>query len=207
MSLGTVFVVDDDEDIRESIRDLVVSVGINCKTYESADAFFRADTESGPSAVILDVRLPGIGGLEIQKTLVAKGATAPVIFVTGYGDVWTAVQAMKRGAFDFFEKPFSSQELLTRIQAAIGQHVEHLAEKSRLKDIDALLQGLTPRERDILERLGLGKSNKTIAAELAMSVRTVEFHRARMMQKLRARSREDLTRIAIEGRQARDESD
>ncbi len=207
MSLGTVFVVDDDEDIRESIRDLVVSVGINCKTYESADAFFRADTESGPSAVILDVRLPGIGGLEIQKTLVTKGATAPVIFVTGYGDVWTAVQAMKRGAFDFFEKPFSSQELLTRIQAAIGQHVEHLAEKSRLKDIDALLQGLTPRERDILERLGLGKSNKTIAAELAMSVRTVEFHRARMMQKLRARSREDLTRIAIEGRQARDESD
>lgn len=207
MSLGTVFVVDDDEDIRESIRDLVVSVAINCKTYESADAFFRADTESGPSAVILDVRLPGIGGLEIQKILVAKGAAAPIIFVTGYGDVWTAVQAMKRGAFDFFEKPFSSQELLTRIQAAIAQHAEQLAGKARLKDIDALLQGLTPRERDILERLGLGKSNKTIAAELTMSVRTVEFHRARMMQKLRARSREDLTRIAIEGRQARDESD
>lgn len=200
MSLGTVFVVDDDEDVRESIRDLVVSVGINCRTYESADAFFWADTESEPSAIILDVRLPGTGGLEIQKNLIAKGAAAPIIFITGYGDVWTAVQAMKRGAFDFFEKPFSSQELLSRIQAAITQHAEQLAEKARIRTLDALLQCLTPREREILESLGLGKSNKTIAAELAMSVRTVEFHRARMMRKLRAHSREELTRIAIETR-------
>ncbi len=203
MSLGMVFVVDDEEDVRESIRDLVVSVGINCKTFESADAFMWADTESAPSVIILDVRLPGIGGLEIQKNLVAKGATAPVIFITGYGDVWTAVQAMKRGAFDFFEKPFSSQELLTRIQAAIAQDARQLAEKTRLTNLDAVLQCLTPRERDILDRLGLGKSNKTIATELSMSVRTVEFHRANMMQKLRAHSREELTRIAIESRLSR----
>ncbi len=203
VSLGTVFVVDDEEDFRESIRDLVVSVGINCRTYESAEAFLWADTESEPSAIILDVRLPGIGGLEIQKSLIAKGAGAPVIFITGYGDVWTAVQAMKRGAFDFFEKPFSSQELLSRIQAAIAQHAEQLAEKTRLRNLDALLQSLTSREREILESLGLGKSNKTIAAELAMSIRTVEFHRARMMRKLRAHSREDLTRIAIETRLGR----
>lgn len=198
MSLGTVFVVDDDEDVRQSIRDLVVSVGIDCKTYESGDTFSWADTETGPSAVVLDVRLPGIGGLEIQKNLVAKGATAPVIFITGYGDVWTAVQAMKLGAFDFFEKPFNSHELLTRIQAAITRHAEHLAEKTGREGLDALLNRLTPREMDILTGLGQGKSNKTIAAELQLSVRTVEFHRAHMMRKLHANSREDLTRIAIE---------
>jgi len=203
VSLGTVFVVDDEEDVRESIRDLVVSVGINCRTYESADAFFWADTESEPSAIILDVRLPGIGGLEIQKSLIAKGAATPIIFITGYGDVWTAVQAMKCGAFDFFEKPFSSQELLSRIQAAIAHHADQLAEKARIRTLNALLQCLTPREKEILDSLGLGKSNKTIAAELAMSVRTVEFHRARMMRKLRAHSREELTRIAIETRTIR----
>jgi FixJ family two-component response regulator len=198
MSLGTVFVVDDDEDVRLSIRDLVVSVGIDCRTYESADSFSWVDTESGPSAVILDVRLPGVGGLEIHKNLIAKGASVPIIFVTGYGDVRTAVQAMKCGAFDFFEKPFNSQELLTRIQAAIARHTEHLAERAGREGLDALLGRLTPREMDILTGLGQGKSNKTIAAELQLSVRTVEFHRAHMMRKLHANSREELSRIAIE---------
>lgn len=202
MSKGTVFVVDDDEDIRHSVYDLVVSVGLACQTYDSAHTFLKADTETGPSAVVLDVRLPGMGGLEIQEHLLAKGATAPIIFITAYGDVWTAVHAMKRGAVDFIEKPFSGQALLGSIQAAIKAHGERLAEKANLISLYASLRRLTPREVEILTRLGAGKSNNTIAEELALSVRTVEFHRANMMRKLKVSSREEVTRIAVEIRVA-----
>lgn len=198
MSRGMAYVVDDDDDIRRSVRDLVSSVGIGCETFGSAETFLRVDTERRPSAVILDVRLPGFGGLEIQENLLAKGAIAPVIFITAYGDVWTAVQAMKRGAFDFLEKPFSGQELLTSIQAALKYHAEQLEMKGRLEGLDELLRRLTPRELDILMHLAAGKSNKTAANELGLSVRTVEFHRANLMRKLHANSREAVTHVAFE---------
>lgn len=198
MSQGMAHVVDDDDGVRQSIRALVSSVGIDCETYASADLFLQADTESRPSVVVLDVRLPGSSGLDIQEKLLARGAAVPVIFITAYGDVWTAVQAMKRGAFDFLEKPFSSQELLISIQAAIKYHAEQLETKRRLEGLDELLGRLTSRELDILMRLGAGQSNKAAAHELRLSVRTVEFHRANLMHKLHASSRESLTRIALE---------
>lgn len=188
--------VDDDDDTRQAIRDLVSSVGIGCKTYATAEAFLEVDTESRPSVVVLDVRLPGCGGLEIQEKLLLKDAVVPIVFITAYGDVWTAVQAMKHGAFDFLEKPFSGQELLSSVQAAIKIHAELLEAHKRREGLDELIRHLTPREVDILIRLGAGKSNKTTAAELGLSVRTVEFHRASLMRKLHTNSREAVIQVA-----------
>lgn len=200
---GFAYVVDQDEDDRQAIRALVSSVGIDCKTFETAESFMGVDTESRPSVVILEVRLPDSGGLEIQQNLLIKGAAAPMIFLTAYGDVWTAVQAMKHGAFDFLEKPFRGQELLTSVQGAIRHHTEILKTRKRKQELDALVQHLTPREVDVLIRLGAGKSNKIAADELGLSIRTIEFHRANLMHKLHANSRETVIQLAHELLRAR----
>ncbi len=152
MSRGQVYIVDDDVFIRQSICDLLESVGIEGKAFGTAEAFFNAYVEDRPTAVVIDVRLPDISGLALQERLQAKGATAPVIFVTGYGDAWTAVQAMKGGAFDFLEKPVKDQELLHLIQTAISSHAEAL-DKNNQKEPDGEVGVFTLQEVGILMRV------------------------------------------------------
>ncbi len=193
-----VYVVDDDVAILEAIRELVSTVGLQVEVFSNAADFLEVCTNDRAGCVILDVRLPNISGLEAQERLLANGIELPVIFVTGYGDVWTAVQAMKKGAFEFLEKPFSSQALLDKIHHAIERDQERRETQVRASEISDRLGSLTRRETDVLIRIGAGKSNKTTARELGVSVRTVEFHRSNLMRKLQATSRESLAEIAFD---------
>ncbi len=193
-----VYVVDDDQDVCNVISDLAASVRLSCETFLNPEDFLRTSTEEGPGVLVLDVRMPGISGLEVQEELIGRGASIPIIFLTGFGDVWTAVQAMRNGAFAFLEKPFSSQQLLINIQHAIKHHAQVLEAQKKTGELEVLLHNLTPREQDILIRLGMGKSNKAMAEELQLSVRTVEFHRANLTRKLQADSRESVSQIALQ---------
>ncbi len=193
----TVFVVDDDEPTLREVRELVSSVGLPIESYTSALDLLDALDETRSGCIILDVRLPVISGLEAQERLIEKGVELPVIFVTAYGDVWTAVQAMKRGANDFLQKPFSSQELLDKIHNSIQWDRERREARLKAAEVTSRIHLLTPREMDVLIRIGAGKSNKSTARELNVSVRTIEFHRANLMRKLDLTSRESLAEIAL----------
>ena len=194
---STVYVLDDDETICECIKDVVESIGLKAETFTRFEPFFERNLQELSGCLVLDIRMPGIDGLEIQRRLVEKGCELPVIFISAFAEVWTVVQAMKSGALDFVEKPFSSQELLSTIQAALRESSQTQQAKARRKKIDSTVQSLTPRERQILARIGLGFSNKLAAKELGLSVRTVEFHRANLKRKLGIHSREEMTTLAI----------
>jgi FixJ family two-component response regulator len=196
---ATVFIVDDDEGARNSLRFLLKSVGLPAATFDSAQEFLTGYMPHQPGCLVLDVRMPGMSGLELQQELNRRGAVIPVVFVTGHGDVPMAVEAIQQGAFDFVQKPYREQELLDRIQRALVKDRENrkaLQERDRIR---ARLATLTPREREVMHLMTLGKPNKVMAAELGLSQRTVEIHRAHVMEKSGATSVAQLVRMLLDG--------
>jgi FixJ family two-component response regulator len=194
----TVFVVDDDSGVRSSIRVLLKSVGIGTTTFASAQEFLAAHHADQPGCLVLDIRMPGMSGMELQLELNRRGAVLPVVFITGHGDVPMAVEAMQQGAFDFLQKPFRDQDLIDRVQRALQRDAEHRAALRETASIELRLQSLTSREREVLEMLAQGKQNKSMAAELGLSQRTVEIHRAHVMEKMQARSVAQLVRMVLD---------
>jgi two-component system response regulator FixJ len=193
-----VFVVDDDEAVRSSTKLLLKSVGLPAVTYPSAQEFLDNYDPLQPGCVVLDVRMPLMSGLELQQLLNIRGAIIPVIFITGHGDIPMAVEAMQHGAFDFLQKPFRDQDLLDRVQKALEKdrlNRVQLREKTRIQE---RRESLTPREREILELMTRGKPNKVMAADLGVSQRTVEIHRARVMEKMGASSLAQLVRMVMD---------
>jgi two-component system response regulator FixJ len=193
-----VFVVDDDDAVRDSLRFLFKSLGLASVCFSSAQAFLAAYKPEQPGCLVLDVRMPGMSGLELQQELNLRGAMLPVIFITGHGDIPMAVEAMQHGAFDFLQKPFRDQDLLDRVQKAIAKDTENRRSQSDVAQIRRRFDELTPREREVLNMMMAGKSNKVMAADLGLSQRTVEIHRARVMEKTDAHSVAQLVRMAMD---------
>lgn len=187
-SKPAVFIVDDDEAVRKGLSKLMESVGLCTKTFESAQAFLDSYDPSQAGCLLLDVRMPGMSGLRLHDILVEKGVTIPVIFITGHGDLSMAVEAVKKGAFDFLEKPVGDQKLLDKIQEAIAEDGRLRQKQSEQKAVAAKLSLLTAREHEVLDGIMEGKANKIIAAELAISESTVERHRASIMEKMQVNS-------------------
>lgn len=202
-----VFIVDDDQEVREAIELLMRSVGLAARGFDSARSYLEQFDPALPGCLILDVRMKGMSGLDLQEQLAERPLHPPVIVITGHGDVPMAVRAVKAGAVDFIEKPFNDQTLLDAVHRAFQQDAENRGQASRLADINERLGRLTPREREILEQVVAGKRNKVIAADLGISQSTVEAHRAKVMEKTAARSLSDLMRmmLAIEGRDSSNE--
>jgi FixJ family two-component response regulator len=200
MPAPLVHVVDDDLDMRQSLHMLLRSVAIDAMVYGSADEFLARYREQHerPSVLLLDVRMPGMSGMTLLKQLRAEHAALPVIIITGHGDIDMAVRAMKLGARDFITKPFSAQKLLDRIQEVLDQAARDTDAQARSEGAARRLEGLTRREREIFERIASGQSNKTVAHELGLSVRTVETHRARIMEKLESKTLVDLVLLSME---------
>jgi FixJ family two-component response regulator len=192
-----VFVVDDDQEVRDALRLLMESVGLRVETFPSAQAFLEQFDPGLPGCLLLDVRMPGMSGLELQARLTAERIHPPVIIITGHGDVPMAVRAVQAGAVDFIEKPFNDQALLDSVHRAIEKDGAQRGEASRLADIEARYEKLTPREREVLEQVVAGKRNKVIAADLDVSQSTVEAHRAKVMEKMEADSLSDLMRMML----------
>ncbi len=193
----TVFVVDDDEPVRDSLRMLMRSVGLNAETFSGAAEFLAAYDPDHPGCLVLDIRMPGMSGMELQDKLNEIHAILPIIFITGHGDVPMAVKAIQYGAADFIQKPFRDQDLLDRINKAIEQDAGNRAQLLETRDIEERLSNLTPREKEVLELIVDGRPNKVIAADLEVSQRTVEIHRARVMDKMRASSLAHLVRMVM----------
>jgi RNA polymerase sigma factor (sigma-70 family) len=191
----TVFVVDDDPSIRFAMQALMDSVDLDHEIYGSADEFLENVDEQRPGCLVLDIRMPGLGGLELQEELIKRGNTVPIIFITGHGDVPMAVDAMQKGAVDFIQKPFRDQDLLDRVREALSTDEERRAEQQQHAEVADRLARLTNREREVFDLVVTGKPNKVIAYELGVSQRTVEIHRARVMEKMQARSLADLVKM------------
>lgn len=187
-TLRTAYIVDDDESIRTLWRWLLESNGIEVRTFATAKAFIEAYRPGGPGCLVLDLRLPGMSGLELQEYLRQREIAIPIVFVTGHGDVPTAVSAIKGGAVDFIQKPFGHREVLAIIQRAFERDAEVREQRALRSQVAARLSTLTEREHEVMKRVIEGKLNKVIADELDISVKTVEFHRAKMMEKMGADS-------------------
>jgi FixJ family two-component response regulator len=193
-----VMVVDDDSGVRNAMRALLKSVGLESALFASAQEFLSTYQPAQPGCLLLDIRMPGMSGLELQQHLNLRGAVIPVIFMSGHADIPMAVEAMQHGAFDFLQKPFRDQDLLDRIQRAIakdGELRQSLGEHARIK---THLESLTPREREVLDLMTQGKQNKAIGQDLGVSPRTVEIHRARVMEKMNAQSIAELVRMVLD---------
>lgn len=200
-----VHVVDDDHEMRQSLHMLLRSVAIDDQTYASADEFLARYQEvpDRPAVLLLDVRMPGMSGMALLKQLRAEHASLPVIMITGHGDIDMAVRAMKLGARDFITKPFSAQSLLDRIQEVLSQAERATDARARGEGAARRLERLTKREREVFERVVSGQSNKAVALRLGLSVRTVETHRARIMEKLGVKTLADLVLLAVEEKASR----
>ncbi len=194
---ATIFVVDDDEAIRDSLAVLLKTVDLNATTFSSGDEFLEAYDPGWEGCILLDIRMPGTSGMEVQKRLAESGCSIPVIFITGHGDIPMAVEAMHGGAFDFIQKPFRDQDLLDRIDQALTTSNEQEQQAARKKTVQNQLQTLTPREQEVMQLVVHGSANKVIAMDLGVSQRTVEIHRARVMEKMQARSLAQLVRMAL----------
>lgn len=196
-----VYIVDDDDGVRAGLTLLLASCGIRADTYACAQDFLDAVGTDSAGCALLDVRMPGISGLDLHARMLARDIVLPVIILTGHGDVPTAVRAMKHGAFDFIEKPFNDQLLLDRVNEALALDAEQREQRRRARAVYDKLQTLTAREREVMDRLVQGQANKAIAADLGISERTVELHRAHVMEKLAARSVAQIVQMAYEARQ------
>jgi RNA polymerase sigma factor (sigma-70 family) len=193
----TVFIVDDDEGVRSALALLMESIGMPVETFESAQTFLDQFDPLRSGCLILDVRMKGMSGLDLQERLTNEAIYPPVIIITGHGDVPMAVRAVKVGAVDFIEKPFNDQVLLDSIHRAIEQDAQRRGKAMRRAEIEERLERLTPREQEILNLVVSGKRNKTIAFELDISQSTVEAHRSKVMEKMQARSLSDLMRMML----------
>jgi FixJ family two-component response regulator len=191
-----VFIVDDDASVRESLADLLRSVGLEVKSFASAQEFLADKRADGPACLVLDVRLPGASGLEFQRMLAQSGVHLPIIFITGYGDVPMSVQAIKSGAVEFLTKPVREQELLDAIHSAIARDRDRLKQDDEVNELQVRFNSLTSREREVLALVVTGLQNKQIAGELDLSESTVKVHRGQITRKLRARTLVQLVRIA-----------
>jgi FixJ family two-component response regulator len=191
--------VDDDEDVRESLRMLLQSVGLNVRVYPSADAFL-AEYETAPAraqCLLLDVRMPGTGGMSLLEGLQRNGSGIPTVIITGHGDIPMAVRAMKLGAVDFLTKPYNHQQLVELVQRVLRRGGQADRDGLDLREAESLWNSLTAREQEVFQRIVSGDPNKAIAYDLDISVRTVESHRSRIMQKVGARSLVDLVLLSI----------
>lgn len=194
---SVVFVVDDDDGVRRAMGTLMESVGYAYVAYASAVEFLRHYDAAQPGCLILDIRMPEMSGLELQQELNQRGLQIPVIFVTGHGDVPMAVDAMKKGAFDFVQKPFRDQDLLDRVNRALQTDAAARQESAGKDEVLHRCGTLTPREKEVMALIVEGKANKVIAMDLNLSERTVEIHRARVMEKMKARSVAQLVKMSL----------
>jgi FixJ family two-component response regulator len=194
---STVYIVDDDQAIRHAMELLMRSVGLDYEIFHSADDFLDSHSNDRAGCLVLDIRMPGLGGLELQEKLNELGSTLPIIFITGHGDVPMAVEAMQKGAVDFIQKPFRDQELLDQVSEALKTDRERRSVRDQKAEVTARIEKLTKREREVMDLVVTGKPNKVIAYELGVSQRTVEIHRARVMEKMEARSLADLVRMQL----------
>lgn len=197
MPSDVIHVVDDDEAVRDSLSFLLMTAGWEVKTHESASAFIATAESRFGGCIVSDVRMPGLSGLDLIRTLRERGLTTPVIIITGHGDVPMAVEAMKIGAADFLEKPFDDEALLSAIRNALNRSHEQDVQNEELNAIRDRLENLSQRERQVLERLVAGQANKAIAFDLDISPRTVEVYRANVMTKMQAGSLSELVRMAL----------
>ena len=195
MNDAIVYVVDDDDSVCRALARLFRSVGLMTETFRSAKAFLDSPVADRPACLILDIRLPGPSGLDLQETLSHAGRDMPIVFITGHGDVPTTVRAMKGGAVDFLQKPFNDQDLLDCVQRALARSRDHRAERADRAELQVRLDALTPREREVLLQVVTGKLNKQIAGDLGIAEKTVKVHRGRVMEKMRAGSVADLVRM------------
>lgn len=192
----TVFVVDDDTSVRTALKRLIQSLGLKVETFDSAQAFLEHGPHDGPACLVLDVRMPGMSGIELQHRLTRAGLGMPIIFITGHGNIPLSVQAMKAGAVDFIEKPFEDQKLIDAVHIAIQKNKKFRTEHAEIKDLQRRVDSLTPREHEVFILVVSGMLNKQIAFDLGMSEKTVKVHRARVMDKMKAKSLADLVRMA-----------
>ncbi len=191
----SVLIVDDDPAIREALSSLLRSVGLNVRVFESAREFLSGERPQGPACLVLDVRLPGFSGLDLQQELRRRGEPIPIVFITGYGDIPTTVRAMKAGAMEFLPKPFRERDLLQAIRAGLEEASVLRAQRARLEILRRRVARLTQREREVLAELLSGRLNKQVAADLGISEITVKIHRRHIMEKMVASSLLDLSRM------------
>jgi two-component system, LuxR family, response regulator FixJ len=192
-----IYVVDDDDGMRRALDTLLSTVGFKTAVYSRPTEFLANFKADAPGCLVLDIRMPDMSGLEVQQQLNRMGSMMPVIFITGHGDVPMAVQAMKEGAFEFIQKPFRDQDLLDRINHALKQDAENRSTVSRRAEVLHRLETLTPRERQVMDMVVDGAANKVIAIDLNLSERTVEIHRAKVMEKMGARSVAHLVKLQL----------
>src|ERR1700757_1063172 len=192
----TVFVVDDDAPLRESLRNLIWWVGLRVELFASAQEFLQSQQPDTPSCLVLDVRMPGLSGLDLQKQTSEAGLEIPIIFITGHGDIPMTVRAMKAGAIEFLSKPFRDQDLLDAIQQALERSRKAREQQAVTKELRRRFASLTPRQREVMERVVAGLINKETGAELGISEKTVKIQRHQVMEKMGARSLPELVRMA-----------
>jgi len=193
---ATVFIVDDDAQVRESLKDLIRSVGLRVELFASAQEFLRAQHPDGPTCLVLDVRMPGLSGLDLQKQASEAGLEIPIIFITGHGDIPMTVRAMKAGAIEFLSKPFRDQDLLDAIQQALERSRKAREQQAVTKELRRRFASLTSRQREVMERVVAGLINKETGAELGISEKTVKIQRHQVMEKMGAGSLPELVRMA-----------